>query len=194
MVSGICLPCGTRFMSIACKEKTWCACTMHVYCMQKNMAHLYQVLVPYVAVHIRYSTLCASDTVPYVPCMALMQNSQTSPLATCTHVTIKLLVCFLCFAVGGLAPAVLVPHDRLTVFSVVAASTHVDCCFCVSFVFVQFTFCFVFCCLSLWQALPFFVHFFSCLGKLCYINLASPQSNTRWATEASTWMAATSHR
>jgi len=42
--------------------------------------------------------------------------------------------------------------------------------------------------------LSLFIFFLSRLGKLRSMNLASPQSNTRYATEASTWMAAASRR
>jgi len=161
----------TSWYWVACEKKAWHACTMHVYQMQKNMAR--QVLVSY------RTLLCTSDTVPYVPCTALMRNSQTSPLGTRAHVTIKQVACKF-FSVGGLAPAALVPRDRLTVISVLhfafffllqrllphmlivvsvfllfSPSLHLVFCSLLSLISASFAFiCLYFCCFSSWQASP----------------------------------------
>jgi len=157
-VPGICLPPGTG-LHVRKKHGTLVLC-MSIKC-QKNMARLYQVLVSY------RTLLCTSDSVPYVPCTALMRNSQTSLLATHAHVTIKQVAClfsfffFCCWRLGISCPRASWQVDCyfcfafcIFLFAAVAASAHVDCCFCVSFVFTQFTF----------NVLFFAV---SHLGKLC---------------------------
>jgi len=173
-VPGICLPPGTGLhvrkkhgtrvlcMSIKCK-KTWRACTRYWYRTVHYCAHQIQYLMYHVGLS------CGTHRPLRLPHAHMLQSS-------------KLLVCFLFsfFAVGGLASAALVPHDRLTVISVLhfaffflrqwllphmlivvsvfllfSPSLHLMFCSLLSLILASFAFiCLYFCCLSSWQALP----------------------------------------